>query len=43
VTIDNNYMMAMGEVFMSGGAAGILPGDLTFTRNPFLDRPHSTH
>lgn len=38
-TIDNNYLSAMGEVFMSGGgAAGILPGDLTFTRN-YLEAP----
>jgi hypothetical protein len=34
VTIDNNYLMALGEVFMSGGlTVGILAGDLTFTRN----------
>jgi hypothetical protein len=39
VTIDNNYMMALGEVFMSGGlTVGILPGDLTFTRN-YLEAP----
>jgi hypothetical protein len=39
VTIDNNYMMSMGEVFLSGGGeAGILPGDLTFTRN-YLESP----
>lgn len=39
VTIDNNYLMAMGEVFLSGGTgAGILPGDLTFTRN-YVDSP----
>jgi hypothetical protein len=34
VAIDNNYMMSLGEVFMSGGLiVSILPGDLTFTRN----------
>jgi hypothetical protein len=34
VTIDNNYLMSLGEVFMSGGlTVGIMPGDLTFTRN----------
>jgi hypothetical protein len=39
VTIDNNYMMALGEVFMSGGlTVGIMPGDLTFTRN-YLEAP----
>lgn len=39
VTIDNNYMMSLGEVFMSGGlTVGILPGDLTFTRN-YLEAP----
>ena len=39
VTIDNNYMMALGEVFMSGGLiVNILPGDLTFTRN-YLEAP----
>ena len=39
VTIDNNYLMALGEVFMSGGlTVGILPGDLTFTRN-YLEAP----
>lgn len=39
VTIDNNYLMSMGEVFLSGGTgAGILPGDLTFTRN-YLESP----
>ena len=39
VTIDNNYMSSMGEVFISGGgAAGILPGDLTFTRN-YVEAP----
>ena len=39
VTIDNNYMSSMGEVFLSGGGgAGILPGDLTFTRN-YLEAP----
>jgi hypothetical protein len=39
VTIDNNYMMSMGEVFLSGGGeAGILPGDLTFTRN-YVESP----
>ena len=39
VTIDNNYLMSMGEVFMSGGGlAGILPGDLTFTRN-YVESP----
>ncbi len=38
-TIDNNYLMALGEVFMSGGTTvGILPGDLTFTRN-YLEAP----
>ena len=38
-TIDNNYMMSLGEVFMSGGlTVGILPGDLTFTRN-YLEAP----
>ena len=38
-TIDNNYLMALGEVFMSGGTtAGILAGDLTFTRN-YLEAP----
>jgi hypothetical protein len=38
-TIDNNYMMSMGEIFLSGGGeAGILPGDLTFTRN-YLESP----
>jgi hypothetical protein len=39
LTIDNNYLMALGEVFMSGGlTVGILPGDLTFTRN-YLESP----
>ncbi|HKU74817.1 MAG TPA: hypothetical protein VJR02_12975, partial [Pyrinomonadaceae bacterium] len=39
VTIDNNYLMALGEVFMSGGlTVGIMPGDLTFTRN-YLEAP----
>ena len=39
VTIDNNYLSAIGEVFISGGgAAGILPGDLTFTRN-YVEAP----
>ncbi|HKG77813.1 MAG TPA: hypothetical protein VKA78_00310, partial [Pyrinomonadaceae bacterium] len=39
VTIDNNYLMSMGEVFLSGGTGtGILPGDLTFTRN-YLEAP----
>ena len=39
ITIDNNYMMSMGEVFLSGGlTVGILPGDLTFTRN-YLEAP----
>ena len=39
VTIDNNYMMSLGEVFMSGGTTvGILAGDLTFTRN-YLEAP----
>src|SRR5215213_218009 len=34
VSIDNNYLMSLGEVFMSGGTTvGILPGDLTFKRN----------
>ena len=38
-TIDNNYLSSMGECFMSGGGgAGILPGDLTFTRN-YLEAP----
>jgi hypothetical protein len=39
VTIDNNYMSSLGEVFMSGGlTVGILAGDLTFTRN-YLEAP----
>jgi hypothetical protein len=39
VTIDNNYLSSLGEVFMSGGLiVGILPGDLTFTRN-YLEAP----
>jgi len=39
VTIDNNYMMSMGEIFLAGGTGtGILPGDLTFTRN-YLESP----
>jgi len=39
ITIDNNYLMAMGENFLSGGlTANILPGDLTFTRN-YLEAP----
>jgi|GEM_PF-1194912 len=39
VTIDNNYMMSLGEVFMSGGlTVGILPGDLTFTHN-YVEAP----
>jgi hypothetical protein len=34
VTIDNNYLMALGEVFMSGGVTvGIHAANLTFTRN----------
>ncbi len=38
-TIDNNYLMALGEVVMSGGlTVGIIPGDLTFTRN-YLEAP----
>ncbi|HEY0729839.1 MAG TPA: hypothetical protein VGD38_17275, partial [Pyrinomonadaceae bacterium] len=39
VTIDNNYMMALGEVFLSGGVTvGINAGDMTFTRN-YLEAP----
>ena len=39
VRIDNNYMMSMGEIFLAGGTGtGILPGDLTFTRN-YLESP----